>query len=375
MLILHVITTLDGGGAEAVLARLAAADRDDAHHVVALTGGRAAALERAGVPVHTLDMPRGLATPHGLVRLARLVRRLRPDIVQSWMYHADLVAGLVVRVLGGPPVVWGRRTGYRDPDAVSLRTRAVARVCAGVSAFVPARIVSCSETSARLHARRGYADELIRIVPNGYDTTAFAPDVSRGRAVREQWGVGAGTLLFGMVARWDRQKDHANLIAALRLLRDRLPGAWHCVLVGPEMSAANRALAGLVEAAGLGSRVSLAGPRQDVPAVMNALDVHVLSSRGEGFPNVIAEAMACGTPCIATDVGDARLIVGDTGWMVPPGDSTALADAMAAAAAETADPARFRARRQAARERIAREFSMERMIRGYRAVWQEASSR
>ncbi|MBX6393566.1 MAG: glycosyltransferase [Burkholderiales bacterium] len=178
--------------------------------------------------------------------------------------------------------------------------------------------------------------------------------------------------LLGMVARFDPQKDHANLIDALGRLH-RGGHRFTAVFVGSGMTPENRAITDQLDAAGLRDTVHLLGPRADIPAVMSALDVHVLSSAGEAFPNVLAEAMACGTPCVTTDVGDAAVIVGETGWVTSPKDSAALAEALQQALqAWTGRPA-WAQRQAACRARIAEHFSIEAMVDRYRAVWAEVA--
>jgi glycosyltransferase involved in cell wall biosynthesis len=174
------------------------------------------------------------------------------------------------------------------------------------------------------------------------------------------------------VARYDPQKDHRTLLRALTLLTQNLC-AFSCLLVGADMSPGNEELARLIGEAGIKLHTHLLGPREDIPSIMNALDLHVLSSASEGFPNVLAEAMACGTPCVSTDVGDAALIVGTAGWLVPRRNPVLLAQAITTAINERAErPAEWVERQQACRNRIVDNFGLERMVSSYRALWQSA---
>ncbi len=175
-----------------------------------------------------------------------------------------------------------------------------------------------------------------------------------------------------MVARWDPYKDHANLLAALAAVR-RAGVAFQAVLVGSGVTPDNPCLTAQIREAGLSGDVLLVGPQRDIPGVMAALDVHVLSSAAEAFPNVLAEAMACGTPCVTTDVGDAAAIVGETGWVVPPRDASALAAVIQQAIGAMADRAAWRARQQACRARITEHYGIDAMVQRYRAVWAVAA--
>jgi glycosyltransferase involved in cell wall biosynthesis len=373
MKILHIITGLGGGGAEGALRQLVLADRENEHIIVSLTGDgvHGSALREQGVVVESIGMRRGRLSAAGIGRLWRLVRRHRPDVTQTWMYHADLIGGGISRAAVDAPVVWGLRSALLDRRMASLGTRAVVRLCAALSHVLPARIVSCSASAARAHISRGYSRSAIIVVPNGYDVVRLAPDEAARCHLRQEWGVPEETCLLGMVARWDPAKDHNTLFAALSQLHKTSPLGWTCVLVGEGLAAENRALADLLQRYDIGGHLRLAGHRSNIAAVMSALDVHVLSSRAEAFPNVLAEAMAAGTPCVSTNVGDAPYIIGGTGWLVPPGAPTRLAAALQEAVSERGLSERWSARKAAARRRIVTEFALAKMVGAYRELWQE----
>lgn len=373
--VLHIITCLDNGGAEAVLFRLIGCDDSDSHQVISLTemGHYGPQLVAEGVPVDTLEWPRGRVTLGGLRKLYRLIREAKPDVVQTWMYHADLIGGIAVRLARSAPVVWGLHHTTLSPEETSRSTRAVGRLCALLSDWLPRSVISCSESGAALHVHLGYSPDKMRVVHNGYDLDVFSPDSAASARLRSEWGVNSDNVLFGMVARWDPQKDHANLIAAMAELKHhRTNTPFRCVLVGNGLSADNAALADVLDAYDLRQDVLLLGPRDDIPAVMSALDVHVLSSAfGEAFPNVVAEAMACETPVVVTDVGDAAVIVGECGWVSPPSDPVQLAEALSKAVDAMKDNESWDARRLACRERVLQRFDLRKMVSGYRAAWQD----
>lgn len=369
--VLHVITGLNDGGAEAVLYRLCTHDKTRQHIVISLmdAGKYGSMLTEAGIAVHCLNMPRGQIRLRALWRLWRLLRQLKPDVVQTWMYHADLLGGVVARLAGVRFVVWGIRHTTLVPGQSSRGTIIVARVLARLSRLVPKQIVACAEEAAVVHGRLGYDTAKMQVIPNGYDLSQFVQDKEAGQALRAELGVHEGAPLLGMVGRFDPQKDHANLLHALGLLHER-EVSFRCVLVGTGLDEDNAILLAQIQQLGLQDLVQLLGRRNDIPAVMNALDVHVLSSSfGEAFPNVLSEAMACGTPCVTTDVGDAARIVGDTGWVVSPSDSAALAGALEEALGQWRQLEGWLARQQAAREHIEENFSIEKMIDAYHAVW------
>jgi glycosyltransferase involved in cell wall biosynthesis len=255
-----------------------------------------------------------------------------------------------------------------------LRTRVMARASAAASHVVPDTIISCSEAAARLHAGFGYDGARMVVVPNGYDLGRFERDEAARERLRTEWGVGPGDVVLGTVARWDPQKDHANLARALELLDPAAAARCFVVLVGTGMDADNAALADLLKRHGLRDRILTLGRRDDVPGVMSAFDLHVLPSIAEAFPNVLCEAMACGTPCVVTDTGDSALIVGDTGWVVPARDSAALAQAIERAITSLDDAEATRQRNEATRARIVDNFSLQRMADSYVEVWAKAAA-
>jgi glycosyltransferase involved in cell wall biosynthesis len=367
--ILHIITSLDQGGAEAVLCRLVADRREGVEHLVISLKGDGFygnTLRANGVEPYSFGFKRffQLASFFEFVRLVRLIARLSPDVVQTWLYHADLIGGLAARLAGCRRIVWGIRTANLSPALNSRFTLMIAWFCARLSGVLPVE-------AAKEHKRRGYEPGRFHVIPNGFDLGVYAPDVAKRQQLRSEWGVSPQEVLFGCVARWDPYKDHPNLLQALADVAAR-GQAVRCVLVGGGLSPGNEVLSGLLSKYNLDGSIVLAGPRSDIPAVMNSLDFHVLPSASEAFPNVVAEAMACGIPCIVTDVGDAAMIVGDTGWVVPPKNPVSLASAIEEARED------FRGdndgkRRIAARQRIEDNFSLEKMTQAYRQLWESVA--
>ena len=367
----HVITGLGDGGAEAALFRLVLADKQNVHSVISLMseGKYGADLLNAGIPVECLDMKRGRMRLRDFWGLRRIIKDLRPDLVQTWMYHADLFGGLAARLAGVRSVVWGIRHTDLTKQNSSRGTRLIKGGSARVSKRIPSKIIACAERAREVHVRAGYDAARMEVVPNGYDIDQFRVDAELRVAVRDEFGVRAQELCLGMVGRYHSNKDHANLLAALgRLAREGLD--FTVILVGTGLTEDNAELMLILQAEGIAARTIMAGPRRDIPAIMNALDLHVLSSNTEGFPNVLCEAMACGTPCVATDVGDAAHIVGSTGTVCPPRDAEALA-----AAIRKALPLVQNAKAALnARGRIETNFTIEAMVKGFRTVWGVAKS-
>ena len=365
----HVITGLNAGGAEIMLHKLlSATDRARFEPVVVslLPEGPVGPRIRAlGIPVHSLGLRGAWAVPAAMLRLARLLRRLRPDVVQGWMSHANLLAGLAARLAGGVPVAWGVHQTNVDARSNTRVTAAAIRLSAMLSSRLARRIVYCAETALRTHTAAGYDPARGVVIPNGFDLAAFHPDPAARGALREELGVAPETPLVGLVARWHPVKDHATFIAAAGRLAARRPDV-RFVLAGRGVDGGNADVVRMVEEAGITDRCHLLGHRNDVSRIVAGLDVSTLSSRAEAFPISVGEAMACGVPCVVTDVGDASVLVGDTGRVVPPGDPAALADALAALLDLDAGERDRLGRR--ARQRIVDSFSLEAVTARYQEL-------
>jgi glycosyltransferase involved in cell wall biosynthesis len=281
-------------------------------------------IEALGVHVLALCMNPGLPNPLKLLALVNYVRKIRPHLVQTWMYHADLLGGVAARLAGCKRVVWALRNSNLSKEMTKRSTLMVVRACAFLSSWLPRKILSCSTRAGAVHVGVGYRQDKISIIPNGFDLARFRPDATSRGSVREELGLPGDARLIGLMARYDPQKNHAGFIEAAAMIHKTLPDV-HFVLAGSGIDKKNTSLRGSIGAHGLEACIHLLGRRDDMPRLMASLDVLASSSFGEAFPNVLGEAMASGVPCVVTDVGDSAEIVGETGKVVQPGDMQGLA--------------------------------------------------
>jgi glycosyltransferase involved in cell wall biosynthesis len=368
--VVHVINSFEFGGAEAMLCNLLV--RTDRARfepsVVALIDDLSVAgpVRDAGIPITTMGMRPGLPDPRGVWRLARHLRRVRPDVVQTWMDHSNLIGGLAARFAPGAKVVWGIHHGDHVPGVAKRTTLMTVAACARVSSWVPARIVCCSQHARTLYAERGFDSDKLTVIPNGFDSSRFRPDPAARDEVRREIGVAPDAPLIGLVARYDPFKDHATFLRAAAAFVRTSPDA-RFLLCGNRVDAGNAELVEQIASLGLAEHVHLLGPRRDVQRIYAALDVLAQSSISEAFPLVLGEAMASGVPCAATDVGDSALIVGDTGRIVPPRNPEALAGAWAdlLAIGTTGRQALGRA----ARQRVVERFDLGAVTRRYEDLY------
>lgn len=369
-----VTTGLDIGGAEMALLRLLPALRGLGieSSVVSLRSAGAVGprLDDAGIRVRSLGLPRPVATAGAWPRLLAFLRESPPALLHGWMYHGNLAALAAARRLG-VPIVWGIRqslgAGYRD----KWLTRRVIDAGARLSGRVD-RIVYNSAAARSAHEARGYAVAGGVVIPNGFNTQALRPDGAARAAVRAELGIAADAPLVAQVARYHPGKDYPTLLRAAARIVAALPAA-RFILVGEGVDASNAALTSPIQSLRLDAHVLMLGRRDDVPRLLAAVDVAVLTSAGEAFPNVLGEAMSCGVPCVGTAVGDVPHLIGDTGEVVPPSDAEAVAAAVVCLLSLPALERRALGAR--ARQRIVDNFSLDRVAKAYADLLFEVAQR
>ncbi len=365
-----LVPNLERGGAErqAVLLALglAASGREVSVAAFRAGGPFAADLARAGVEVIDLGGRGALAPLHVAARLADHLRRRRGAVLYAFLPPANLVAGLMRAARPGCRVVWGVRSSDIPLSNYGAKTRLAYALERRMSALCHAIVVN-SRAGLEACRRNGFPAAKLHVVANGFEIERFRPDPEMRARTRATWGLNTEEVAIGLPARLDPVKDHTTFLKAARSLAGRQPRARFVAIGGGRPAYVER-LHRLAEDFGLGDRVIWTGAVDDMPAAYNALDIATLTSLSEGFPNTMGEAMACGLPCIATDVGDARFLIGPAGMTVPARDPAALAEAWES----LFDSERRRALGAAGRERIVREFSVEALVRNSLAVFEAA---
>ncbi|MDR4465262.1 MAG: glycosyltransferase [Nitrospira sp.] len=371
--ILFLTTGLYAGGAELMLLRLLSRlDRQRfVPSVISLIqlGPVSEKIERLGISVRSLGMHPGKPNVASIGRLLRWIRQDRPHVIQTWMYHADLLGGVAARLAGHIPIAWGVRHSDPRTQGYGTLTMPTVKLCARLSRWIPKRIVCCSEASREAHVAFGYTADKMVVIPNGVDLTALKPDPDACRVTRHALSIPTEASVIGLVGRFHPQKDHKNFVQAAKLIFSKRPSVYF-VLCGEGVTWDNRELALWIDDAGIRENCRLLGRREDVPQLMASFDLATSSSCfGESFANVVSEAMSCGVPCVVTDVGDSAYIVGPTGIVVPPRDAAALARAWE----RMFDLGREQLLRTGlqARQRIKEHFDLPDIVDRYQALFED----
>lgn len=372
--VLHLITDLSANGAQMMLFKLLSRmKRQRFQNVVVILVGSDTMPEQLsslGVPVYSLGLQRGRPMVHGLWALMRILAQERPTILQTWMYHADLLGLFAGRLARVRRIVWNIRGSTRDWGDYGRLTEMTVQLCARFSAL-PQAVVFNSQAGRKSHTALGYRPRRCFVIPNGFDVMHFRPDVTARASVLAELGIPTETILIGLIARYHLVKDHENFLRAAGILAKRYSNV-RFLLVGRDVATSNSDLTHIVVANGLQTSVHLLGERADIPRIMAALDVLSVSSSSEGFPNVVGEAMSCGVPCIVTDVGDNAAIVGKTGRVVPPKNPQALADGWT----ELVDMGTVGrgCLGQRARQRVIECFTMEKVLVQYERLYESLAT-
>jgi glycosyltransferase involved in cell wall biosynthesis len=374
--ILHVITGLKRSGAENVLLRLVKSLDSFSHTVISLTeqtpGDLTDEFKRAGIEVYHLNMKSNpLLSLFNAVQLFKIIRKKNPDILQTWMYHADIIGGVIGKLAGVKTVLWNIRNGTH----LTFKGQMVARFAAKISYFIPTAIISCSKNAINYHInlgyryegfKHGYGYQNFKHIPNGIDCDVFHINQTMGERFRKTH-IQPNVKSIGFVARWHPQKDIPTFLKACSLVAEQHENV-RFVMIGQHLDEKNPDLMWHIQNyPGLYEKMILLGARSDIPALMNGLDILCMtSSFGEGFPNVIGEAMACGVNCVATDVGDAAEIIQDMGCIAPINDAQKIADGILELLKKPKEP-------ELLRQHILHNYSLEKMTADYATFYKQFS--
>jgi len=326
--IVFVITALNAGGAEGVLHRLIEIMDSEkfSPYVISLTseGEVGLKLRQIGIPLITLGMTNWQSLPMGFLKLVGQFNKIKPDIVHTWLYHADLVGGLAAKMVGGSKVIWGIRSAdFLNPKTGWL-SKIIFYLCVVLSRWIPDLVIYNSWKGYHFHRKIGYKIAKSVVIPNGVDLSRFKPNRQYRDEIRCDLGLEDDTPLIGLIGRYDPLKNQIGFIAAAKKLYEAMPGV-HYLMVGKDLDPQNEELKAHLKGFIIAKNFHLLGSQTDIHKILPALDLMALTSFSEGCPNVLMEAMASEIPCVSTDAGDAQFIIGGPNWIVSVGDMNGMA--------------------------------------------------
>jgi|JYMV01.1.fsa_nt_gi glycosyltransferase involved in cell wall biosynthesis len=366
--ICHLIGGLEVGGTERFLSRLVVSSNSDKFEFIVISLGDIGVigdeLINKGFTVESIGMKKNIFDIFRIFNLIRLLRIHNPDVIQSWLYLADIIGGVVGKIIR-TPVVWGVRQSNIDTDSNDKLTLLLIKISSLLSRWLPDKIVYCAESARTNHHNAGYIGDSV-VIPNGINSDAFINNDALRKNARKQWGVSDDQLLIGMVARFHQQKGHADFINMASILSKK-NNAVKFVLIGESVDLTNRQLMTLVNHYQMKELILFPGYMEDIPMAMNGLDIYVSSSTGEGWPNAIAEAMSCGVLCAVTDVGDSGKILGNTGRLVNASNPKDMA--VAVASLLDLDQSKKNEYRDRARRRIVNNFQIDKSVKAYQKLY------
>ncbi len=370
MRVLHIITGLNTGGAEMMLASLLEhMDRSQyKSFVISLSqeGPVSDKITKLGIPVVSLGMRGMWDMPYRFPALFSLLKKIQPSLIHTWMYHADMIGGIAARLSGNFPVLWSIH--HADPRCNKFKTRIIAMACSYLSHVLPQKIAVCSPHGQSSHIAFGYCAEKMVCIPNGIDCSKFSPNAAVRRNVRKELNLSDDDVVVGHIGRWHEIKDHKTLICAIGLLRRKLKNV-KLVLAGKGLTVENPHLVKWIDEAHVRDGAILLGERRDIARILNCFDVFALSSREESFPIAVVEALATAIPCVSTDVGIMHSLIGDCGRIVPRSDPEAFSEALYEMLLTGKES--LKCIGMNGRQRVLDNFSIERIVVQYEDLYEQ----
>ena len=366
--VVHIITGLNQGGAETVLTRLLEnASFYDDFYIISLTG-KGYYSDYIKYPIYHLNYSDPFALINSTIKLIRILRKIQPDIIQTWLYHSDLIGGVIGKIFTDESIFWNIRNGNLDPKLISRSTWISAKICAIFSRIIPDKIISCSTKAAATHEIFGYIGNKFIIIPNGTHFPNQVKSIKNRNTFLEKFSLPEDAILLGNISRWNPLKDHKTLLESFSLSLSKNPNIY-LLLVGNGLEEENSELGILIDHFNLRKSVILLGQLKDISYVLGVLDLFILSSVGEAFPNVLIEAMSYEVYCVSTDVGDAAYILGDEKFIVQPQASVELAETINYCLNLINSGTKLN---KFYIDRIKNLFSIENMCLQYHLAWKEA---
>jgi len=365
--VLHIISGLGIGGAEAALFKLVSGSNQigDKHSVVVLK--RIEGMEQdffdAKISVEFFSFDKNPIRE--FFKLVTYIRNGKFNIVQTWMYHADLIGGLAAFIARSPNIIWGVRTTGLSANS-KFSTKCVRFVCARLSHWIPKTIVYVANSAVQSHIEVGYSAKKICVIPNGFNLDNLQFNIRFKEEFRKTFNIAKDELIIGTVGRFNPAKDYENFVKACGIVAKNNPQT-RFLMIGKNLDDENGQLKSWIQSSTYPHNFVLLGEQRNIANYLSTMDIFCLSSRIEGFPNVIGEAMAVGIPCVVTDAGDSAYIVGDSGVVVEKENSEQLGSALISLINKS-DSYKTNLKNKA-KERIQSEFTIKNVVLLYQKLY------
>jgi len=364
MKILFIAPDIGSGGAEKVLFNILKTRNNKDVFLISLTniGFYGKKLKDKGYKICSLNLKKDFFSIFKIFKLYLLILRFNPDVVHTWLYHANLFGGICAKFAGIKKIYWSIHHDYETPNFWVMFEM---KLLILLSHLIPNKIIFCSNTSKTNHIKQGYKVSVSQIIKNGVSTKIFKPNLKLRKKIRQNLKISNDCLLLGNISRYHPIKDHENLLQALSLLKKKEIN-FKCLLIGDGLNNKNKMLVSKIRFFKLTDNIILFGKSYEINTIINALDLNILSSKKESFPMVILEAMSAGIPCISTNVGDVKTIIGNTGWVVKVSDPYSLAHTIRNI---SKDRGKLKDYAFLAREKILKKYSIGKMIKSYKKLY------
>ena len=359
MEIIHIINSLSTGGSERCLLRLISQDKANRHIVITLLPG--GELKDKFTKYSTIKIFNFKRTPiSSLIKLYQYLKGKDASIVQTWLNHANLIGGLIA-FIAGKKVIWNIRNSLENYWEYGIQHIILNIFSCFFSYFIPRKIIFCSKKSLDSYCKFGYCISKTLLITNGVDTDIFKPRLDQEKDKLYSY-FSNGEKRLTMIANWMPQKNFDLLIKSLSLVKNQNVN-FKCIMIGREITNENYILKNLIKDYDLENNIILFGYVSNTNQLIRHFDYNILCSNSEGFPNGLIEAMSSGVPCISTDVGDAKEIISNTGWICKINDSKSLSESILEALNESEE--NHLKRRLLCRQRVIRNYKLIRICNEY----------
>ena len=362
--IIFICPDINSGGAENIIFNLAKAISKNDILLISLTdiGYYGSILRKEGYKIYSLNMKKNIFVFFKIFYLLILIIRFKPRIIQTWLYHANLVGGIAAKLLGVKKIYW---TVHHDFEYRNLYMMLEMRILVLLSYLIPDKIIYGSNPVKNNHVSNGYFREKSIVINNGVSTSKFRPVPELRDSIRKDLNITKKCLLLGNIARYIPLKDHETLLKSLKILKSKGLN-FKCLLIGQGLSNENREFKIRIKKYGLEDKVILYGKTYEINNILNAFDINILTSKKECSPISLIESMSTGIPCISTNVGDAIELIGDSGWVVNTSDYKSIAKLIMDI---NLDKNILKIKSNIARKRVEKNYPIEKMINKYKKLY------